>query len=168
MDRKKVYLGLGANLGKPLETLRAAIEEIRAIPGIYDLRVSRYYQTTPVSNIPQADYVNGACVFLTSLEPHVLNRELKKIESRYGKVPKEKNAPRYVDIDILLFGCSFYDDGELLIPHRYLMERLFVLTPLLDLTEEIEVPDRSGIVNVNLKEYLKTFSNPNRETVTLL
>lgn len=172
MKEEKVYLGLGGNLGDPLKTLQMAVLEIRAMPGVSNVKVSRFYKTSPVGGFAQKDYINAVCSLTTSLEPTDLHCQLRALEDSFGARSPIKNSPRYLDIDILLFGRRIvHDERGLRIPHPRWMERLFVLTPFFDLVNEVDVPDANsseGVVTIDLKRYLETFPNPNNETVVPL
>ncbi len=132
----EVFLSLGGNVGDVTATMKRAEEEIRALP-VHDLRFSRLYRTSPVSDIPQADYINCACQFYTDLPATELLEKLQEIERKLGKVPKPKNAPRPIDIDILFYGNEIIHTATLDIPHPQWQERLFVLVPLSDLVDII-------------------------------
>ncbi len=162
------YLGLGGNICNTKSILLNAIEQIKNIPCISNLKASKFYLTTPVSAIPQAPYLNAACCFHTTLSANELLLRLKHIEISLGKTRKAKNAPRAIDLDILFFGRQVYNDEELVIPHPRWQERLFVLVPLADLTDAIDVPSPSGSTCFNIRECLKTFSNPHNEVVSLM
>lgn len=169
MEIQEVYLGIGGNIGNTVAIFDQAISLIGKIPKLYDLRTSQYYLTTPVSTIPQNLYANAAACFKTSLGARQLLENLQKIESSLGKVPKHKEAPRIIDLDILFFGNAYHDEYDLKIPHPHWMERLFVLVPLSDLTSMVYFPDKSGnIQQVNLLKFIENFPNQHQETVTLL
>jgi 2-amino-4-hydroxy-6-hydroxymethyldihydropteridine diphosphokinase len=165
-----VYLGLGSNIGDSCSIIQRAICVIETIPGVQLLSVSSFYQTTPVSPIAQRDFINAACALNTTLSPEALYDALHRIEVLFGKTSEEKNAPRSIDIDILFFGTRFYHTSELCIPHPRWRERLFVLTPLSEITEEIIVPlnEHEECETIRLKEYLAAFTNPHQERVMRL
>lgn len=162
---RQVYLGLGGNERDSLTLIRQALKQIECLNGVYSLRCSRFYQTLPVSPIPQANYFNAVCQLETNLDAHSLFYQLEKIETDLGKVSKPKEAPRPIDIDILFFGTETIDDQQLQIPHPHWKNRLFVLAPLSDLTKEIALPNQE---TCNLDEYLKTFSNQHQEAVEII
>src|SRR5690606_9206171 len=105
------------------------------IPSCENLECSKFYITAAVSDIPQKDFLNAVCRFLTSLGPIEIFKELEKIEILLGKIPKDKNAPRIIDLDLLFYGNKvFYDPIlNLTIPHPRWKERSFVLEPLAEL-----------------------------------
>lgn len=168
MHSERVYLALGSNLGDSIFILQRAFEEIQALPTISHFQRSQFYQTSPVSPIPQKDFINATCSFACELSPIELFQHLQAIEKKLGKVPKAKTAPRTIDIDILLYGHAWIDTPELKIPHHGLKGRLFVLTPLSDLTDHLLIPEPNGkLQRLVLKDYLSTFPNPNQERVSL-
>jgi 2-amino-4-hydroxy-6-hydroxymethyldihydropteridine diphosphokinase len=165
-----VYLGIGSNMGDSRSQVLRAINLIETIQGVTLLRASSLYQTTPVSSIAQGDFVNAACALSTSLSPEALYDALHRIEVLLGKVLKEKNAPRPIDIDILFFGDLFHHSDELNIPHPRWRTRLFVLAPLLEIAGTITVPlnERGDVETIDLKYYMADFPNPHQERVTRL
>jgi 2-amino-4-hydroxy-6-hydroxymethyldihydropteridine diphosphokinase len=164
-----VYLSLGSNVGNSLKQIKTAFLEIANISHLYQLRTSRLYRTSPVSPIPQRDYINGVCRFQTTLSACDLFEELRKIEKKLGKENKAKEEPRSIDIDILFFGKEFIHENYLQIPHPRWKERLFVLIPLLDLTETITYPiGKNEIETLSIKDYIQTFPNKNEQRVSSL
>jgi 2-amino-4-hydroxy-6-hydroxymethyldihydropteridine diphosphokinase len=134
-----VYLGLGGNLGDSFLNLKKALEELSQFKEIEQLKVSRFYKTSPVGNRNQPFFINATCCFITTLDPKSLLRKLQLLEKSLGKYPKPKDAPRLIDIDLLFYGSTYYQDAELEIPHPQWKERLFVLIPLSDLISEIKL-----------------------------
>lgn len=171
MCRNEVYLGLGGNIGDSAAVIRRACGLIAALDGTRDFRMSRLYLTAPVSDLPQADYVNGACGFETSLSLPALWSQLQAIEISLGKQDKPKNAPRIIDIDILFFGRDCCDHMGLQIPHPRWHERLFVLVPLRDLTTAVHVPvkvdgNQTKLVETDLDAMIQKLSPLSPETET--
>lgn len=162
----QVYVALGGNIGDTQSILTQALQQISALPNVQHLECSRFYRTPPVSPIPQASYINAVCRFQTSLSAKELLHALQRIETALGKVPKAKEAPRCIDLDILFFGAELHRDAELVIPHPRWRERLFVLLPLLDLTTTIELND--GEDNLDIASLLKGFSKIDRSKIVPL
>lgn len=129
-----VYVGLGSNLGDSADIVAKALALLEAVPAISQFAASPLYLTSPVSDLPQPDFVNAVCRFKTTLAPMELLAELQKIERHFGQSPKPKNAPRLIDLDILFFGREKILTPDLEIPHPRWKERLFVIRPLSDLT----------------------------------
>jgi 2-amino-4-hydroxy-6-hydroxymethyldihydropteridine diphosphokinase len=166
----EVYIGLGGNMGDALLTLQKALSLISALDHVQMTGISRFYDTSPVSDIPQNNFVNAVCRCETTLSAFQLFKKLQEIETSLGKKAKAKNAPRPIDLDILFFGQEKHSTEFLEIPHPRWKERLFVLYPLTDLTSEIIFPESegTGLQRVNLLEYLRTFPNLHHETVRIM
>lgn len=132
-----VTIALGANLGEPLATLRKVVAEIEASSDFTDVKVSSFYDTSPVES-SGPDYVNAVLQAKTNLSPKEVLHCLQALENRYGRVRPVGvvNAPRTLDLDVLLYDDLTSDDPELLIPHPRMTGRLFVLVPLADLAGE--------------------------------
>lgn len=165
---ERVYVGLGGNIGDSVTTVTQAALAIQALPFITEFTISRYYLTSPVSAIPQPHYVNAVCSFMTTLDVFSLFANLVEIEQKLGKGVKAKDAPRIIDLDLLLYGTGHYQKGDFQVPHREWKNRLFVLLPLLDLTDEVLLSRPEGIQVINLKEYVQNFPNPQHETIIVL
>jgi len=134
IERKwsRIYLGLGANMGDPKTALDSAIERM----GCETLRVRRcssYYETKPISDIPQDDYLNCVLEAETTLTPRELMAHLLQIESSLGRERFERWGPRTIDIDVLSYDDVVSDDKDIILPHPRMEERLFVLVPFCEL-----------------------------------
>lgn len=132
-----VTVALGANLGEPLATLRKVVSEFEASPDFSEVKVSPFYDTSPVES-SGPDYVNAVLTAKTDLAPKEVLHRLQKLEIRYGRVRPAGvvNAPRTLDLDVLLYDELQSDDPELILPHPRMTGRLFVLVPLADLAGE--------------------------------
>ncbi|MDB6080789.1 MAG: folK [Chlamydiia bacterium] len=137
-----VFLGFGGNIGDAVATIVRAQKLIAELDGVCKMQSSRLYLTSAVSDIPQADYINGVCRLSTDLPLKVLWKALQQIERDLGKVAKAKNEPRIIDIDILFYGDERFQDHELTIPHPHWKERLFVLVPLSELIYRDDIQSR--------------------------
>lgn len=134
----KVWLSLGANLGRPRVQLRAALNALA--PNVTIQRVSLVCQSTPVGGLAQADFYNLACSGLTTLRPLELLREVHRIEGDLGRVHTILNGPRTIDIDILAYGDVVLDAQNLILPHPRLHRRAFVLVPLAEIAPDWRHP----------------------------
>ena len=126
------YVGLGANLGVPLATLRAALAALRDTPGVELLRVSSAWRSAPVE-AQGPDFLNAVAEVRSALPPHGLLAALQAIEQRHGRERPYRNAPRTLDLDLLLFGELALATPDLTLPHPRLHQRAFVLKPLAEL-----------------------------------
>ena len=134
----KVYLGFGANLGNPLSTFGKCLSLIEKFAKV--ISRSRLYSSAPYGFPDQPSFVNAAAKISTDLKPNELLLELQKIEKSMGKKFIRKNGPRIIDLDILLYDQISMDEEESLIPHPRILERDFVLLPLMDLDPELTHP----------------------------
>jgi 2-amino-4-hydroxy-6-hydroxymethyldihydropteridine diphosphokinase len=133
-------IGLGANLGDPVAQLRAAIAAIGALPQTRVLAASSFYRTAPVGHLDQPDFVNAAVTVETALAPRALLEGLATIERAAGRSRTFKDAPRLIDLDILLFDERVVAEPGLAIPHPRLHERAFALAPLVEVAPDAVVP----------------------------
>jgi 2-amino-4-hydroxy-6-hydroxymethyldihydropteridine diphosphokinase len=134
-----VALALGSNLGDSLVILTTALDILATTEDITLKKASSWYQTVPVGP-PQPDYLNGCAVLETRLEPLELLEILLKIETQFGRIRKERNGPRTLDLDILLFDDLILESPKLQIPHPRMMERAFVLVPLAEIAPDWREP----------------------------
>lgn len=139
MNAETVYLGIGGNLGNRQDNLRRVREFIAERMKID--KISSVYETEPVSEIKQPKFLNMVVKTHTSLSPTGLLITLKSIELKMGRVPDPRpNAPRIIDIDILMVGDKTVNNDQLIIPHARLHERAFVLVPFAEIAPEVVHP----------------------------
>lgn len=136
----RAWIGLGANLGEREAALRQAVRAIAALPGTQVLRTSSLYRSAPV-DAGGPDYLNAVAEIATRLEPHALLAGLQAIENGAGRERPYRNAPRTLDLDILLYGDQCIASPQLTVPHPRLHERAFVLLPLAELAPELVPPE---------------------------
>ena len=135
----EIGLGLGGNVGDPAETIAAAVRAL-AERGIAKIeKVSSLYRTAPWGGVAQPDYANACAIGATELSPFDLLDALKKLERDLGRVDTVRWGPRVIDIDILFYGQQSVQDERLVIPHRDLLRRAFVLIPLAEIAPEARV-----------------------------
>ena len=136
------YIALGANLGNPVATIDDAIEALVSLRGSVFLAMSSLYRTAPVGLKRQPDFINAVVAVKTRLTPRELLEALFAIEERFGRKRTVKNAPRTLDLDLLLHGETVLDDPGLTLPHPRMHERAFVLAPLVEIAPDIVIPGR--------------------------
>lgn len=131
------WIGLGANLGERTGALRAALAAIAALPGTSVQRVSSLYRSAPV-DAGGPDYLNAVAKIATTLAPQALLAALQAIEHSAGRERPYRNAPRTLDLDILLWGdpAVALATATLTVPHPRMAERAFVLLPLAEIAPE--------------------------------
>ncbi|TFZ04129.1 2-amino-4-hydroxy-6-hydroxymethyldihydropteridine diphosphokinase [Ramlibacter humi] len=132
------YVGLGANLGDAAAAVSRAIDSLGRLPQTRVTAQSSLYRSAPV-DASGPDFINAVARIETGLIAPDLLRELQRIETAAGRERPYRNAPRTLDLDLLLYGSAHIDSPALTVPHPRLKERAFVLRPL----EEI-APDLVG------------------------
>lgn len=132
----RAYIGLGANLGDAKAAVRQAAVELAAANGVASLRLSPLYRSAPVDSAGP-DYINAVAAIDTSLDPQSLLALLQSIEQQHGRQRPYRNAPRTLDLDLLLFGDQTINDDHLIVPHPRMHLRAFVLKPLADLAPDL-------------------------------
>lgn len=139
MTPTRCYIGLGANLGDALATLRQAADVLAGLPRSRLVALSSPYRTAPIES-SGPDYFNAVAALDTELSPQELIGKLQELETAYGRERPYRNAPRTLDLDILLFGELVLHEPGLTLPHPRLHERAFVLHPLLELVPALVHP----------------------------
>ncbi len=128
-------IALGSNLGDSRTLLESALTALETTEGIVLKARSHWYQTKAVGP-PQPDYLNGCALLQTNLTPQTLLTTLLAIEQQFGRIRRERNGPRTLDLDLLLFDQLILDTPSLQIPHPRMTERAFVLVPLLEIAPD--------------------------------
>jgi 2-amino-4-hydroxy-6-hydroxymethyldihydropteridine diphosphokinase len=143
----RAYVGLGSNLGDREGTLRSAVAELAAAPGVEVVAVSTLTDTEPVGLLDQPRFLNGVAALETTHGPRELLGLLLAVEARFGRdrsaVPAQ--GPRTLDLDLLVYGDEEIDEPGLRVPHPRLVERAFALRPLAELDPELVVPGKGPI-----------------------
>ncbi|MCJ2014133.1 2-amino-4-hydroxy-6-hydroxymethyldihydropteridine diphosphokinase [Methylobacterium sp. J-076] len=153
----KAWLGIGSNIGDMAATLDRAVASLAAVPGIRVVARSPDYRTPPWGKTDQPWFLNGAVAIETDLDPHALLDACQGIERDLGRIREERWGPRIIDIDVLAYEGAAVDDERLVLPHRYVRERAFVLVPLNEIAPDLVIGgervadalaklDRTGIV----------------------
>lgn len=140
--RETVAIGLGANLGDARATLAWAVQQLAAHPAVQLQRVSSLYRTHPV-DAEGPDYLNAVALLTTSLEPQALLGLLQGLEQQAGRERPYRNAPRTLDLDLLLYGQRVLNTDHLTLPHPRLHLRRFVLEPLAEVAPHLHVPGQA-------------------------
>jgi 2-amino-4-hydroxy-6-hydroxymethyldihydropteridine diphosphokinase len=135
---EQVYLSLGSNLGDRAGNLNSAIERLRTLGDV--VAVSSFYETEPVEFSAQPWFLNCAVEMNTEKTPQQLLAGILEIEQQLGRQRGQKNGPRTIDLDILLFGDCIVEDRGLSIPHPAMHERRFVLEPLAEIAPDARHP----------------------------
>jgi 2-amino-4-hydroxy-6-hydroxymethyldihydropteridine diphosphokinase len=139
VEAERIFVALGANLGDRQGTLRLARQALGELTGTRVVACSHLYRTAPVQAVGQ-DFLNAVVELRTALSPRELLSALQGIEDAHGRLRPYPNAPRTLDLDLLLYGHRQSDALELTLPHPRLHLRGFVLAPLLELAPALSVP----------------------------
>lgn len=129
------YVALGANLGDATAALQTALQRLACTPGLRLVRASRLYRTTPIASTGP-DYLNAVAEVLTTLTAPALLAALQAIENAAGRQRPSRNAPRTLDLDLLLYGSASIHSPDLTVPHPRMWERAFVLVPLAEIAPQ--------------------------------
>ncbi len=140
-SKLSVFIGIGANLGDAKTSVLRAVQSIAALPHTALVAQSSLYRTAPLES-SGADYVNAVVQIATSLTAARLLAHLQQIENQAGRQRPYRNAPRTLDLDILLFGDAAIDTPDLAVPHPRMNERAFVLVPLAEIAPQLVPADR--------------------------
>ena len=131
------YVGIGSNLDDPRAHVLSAFSDLDRLPHTRVVRRSSLYRTAPVGHADQPDFINAVAQLETGLPAERLLAELQEVEQRHGRKRSFPNAPRTLDLDILLFGEMQLQSSQLTVPHPRMHERAFVLKPLLEIAPEL-------------------------------
>lgn len=150
------YIGLGANLGDPVQKILDAKRYLLTNSSIHLLKSSSLYLSSPVGYKDQPHFVNSVCEIETQLSADALLEFLNRIESSLGRQRDldNQNAPRLIDLDLLLYGNDVIETKTLIVPHPRMSERLFVIEPLAELAPDQLIGDL-GSVSALLENGLK-------------
>jgi 2-amino-4-hydroxy-6-hydroxymethyldihydropteridine diphosphokinase len=134
------YVGIGANLGQPREQVKHALEELDRIAETRVIARSSLYRSRPLGYAEQPQFTNAVAALDTGLSAERLLVELQRLESRHGRQRPFRNAPRTLDLDLLLYGDVAMATNALTVPHPRMHERAFVLKPLIEIAPAIAIP----------------------------
>jgi 2-amino-4-hydroxy-6-hydroxymethyldihydropteridine diphosphokinase len=140
---RRAYIGMGANQGDVIAGMHAAVAALRSIERSSFVAISRFYRSAPI-DASGPDYTNAVAALDTSLEPYSLLLHLADIEIMLGRKRRASdiphNAPRTIDLDLLLLGNLILRSTPLILPHPRMQQRAFVLRPLAELAPELQIP----------------------------
>jgi len=139
-----VFVGLGANLGDAREALESALRELDRLPHTRLVRRSSFYRSAPLGYADQPDFLNAVAQLETALPAERLLGELQAIEASHGRSRSFANAPRTLDLDLLLYSNTTLHTENLQLPHPRMHERAFVLQPLVEIAPDTVIPGRGA------------------------
>ena len=134
------YVGVGSNQDDPRRHVERALDELGRLPGTRLLKKSSLYRSAPIGFIEQPEFINAVAAVDTELAALELLHALQGIESGHGRQRSFRNAPRSLDLDLLLYDDMDENGDELTVPHPRMHERAFVLLPLLEIDPAARVP----------------------------
>lgn len=150
--RQTAYVGLGSNLDDPPARIKRAVRELESLPWSRVAARSSLYCSAPFGPVEQPDFINAAVALRTRLSARRLLRELKRIESRLGRVPGARWGPRAIDLDLLVLGNTALSEPGLTVPHPGIAERNFVLLPLREIAPDLVVPGLGRLADIDIDE----------------
>ncbi len=144
----QAFIALGSNLDNPIAQVQQAINEIAALPNTQLLLASSLYRSAPIGRINQPDFINAVVQVKTNFAPYALLNALLAIEQQHGRQRESINAPRTLDLDVLMYNDLQYHDDGLTIPHPRISQRAFVLQPLLEIAPACTIPGHGTAANL--------------------
>jgi 2-amino-4-hydroxy-6-hydroxymethyldihydropteridine diphosphokinase len=145
------FIALGSNLGDPAQQVRAALRALAALPGTRLVRQSSFYRNPPEGGLDQPEFVNAVAQIETRAGPRELLDRLLGIERAHGRARDYPNAPRTLDLDVVLYGDRVVREPGLTIPHPRMLERAFVLVPLAEIAPDAAVPGQGRVADLAAK-----------------
>ncbi|MGP8232758.1 MAG: 2-amino-4-hydroxy-6-hydroxymethyldihydropteridine diphosphokinase [Methylovirgula sp.] len=139
----EIGLGLGSNIGDAAANIRAAVRLLRASGAVEITKVSSIYKTAPWGYADQAPFANACALARTALSAEALLAAVKTIEAEMGRTKTVRWGPRLIDIDILFYGSALFVSDNLVLPHKELFNRAFVLVPLAEIAPDLVLDGRS-------------------------
>jgi len=155
---KNIYVALGSNLNNPIYQVKKVVDHLRNQSDIKILNLSSLYQTKPVGITNQPDFINAVIEIEYHKTPKDLLKLLLDIEKFFGRVRLIKNGPRIIDLDIIIFGNTALNEGDLVIPHPRMFERSFVMLPLMEIAPNLkinEIPIETLVRNISTTDIIK-------------
>ena len=140
----QAFIGIGANLGDARDTVLQAVNRLSSIAGCQEVVASALFSSAPIDSSGD-DYVNAVAQLQTHLTAQALLEALQAIELAFGRERPYRNAPRTLDLDVLLYGDAIIDTATLTVPHPRMTERAFVLLPLAQLAPSLVIPGKGTI-----------------------
>jgi|TARA_B100000953_G_scaffold34876_1_gene27466 2-amino-4-hydroxy-6-hydroxymethyldihydropteridine diphosphokinase len=134
------FIGLGSNLQGPRKQINTALNSLDDLSETKVLRISGFYQSKPLLEIPGPDYLNVVCKIETRLSALDLLSQCQQIENKQHRVREIRWGSRTIDLDILVYGDEVISTKELIVPHPEMIKRNFVLLPLFEIEPELELP----------------------------
>lgn len=142
------FIALGSNVANPTLQVRRAFADLSQLPASRLLNCSAIYRSAPVGRLDQPDFINAVAQIETALTPHDLLKALLEIECRRGRVRELLNAPRILDLDLLLYADLQCHEPGLTLPHPRMHQRAFVLQPLMEIAPDCCIPGHGAVAGL--------------------
>jgi 2-amino-4-hydroxy-6-hydroxymethyldihydropteridine diphosphokinase len=147
---RPAVLSLGSNVGDRPANLQGAIDALADTPDVFVVAVSSVYETVPVESVPEGspDFLNAVLLLDTTLPVNMLLERAQAVESAFGRERGERNAPRTLDVDLIVVGDRLSDTEELTLPHPRAHQRAFVLVPWHEIDQQASIPGKGKIADL--------------------
>jgi 2-amino-4-hydroxy-6-hydroxymethyldihydropteridine diphosphokinase len=142
------FIALGSNLQDPTQQIKRAFDAVAQLPETTLLKQSSLYKTAPVGYDNQPDFINAVVKVETALAPEAVMRHLLAIETQFGRERPFPNAPRILDLDLLLYDAVCMQTDLLTLPHPRMQERGFVMLPLAEIAADLVLPSGESVVEL--------------------
>jgi len=161
------FVALGSNLADPISQVSSAMESLDALPQTRLVRCSSLYRSAPVGYLDQPDFINAVAQVETQLTPRALLDALLALEQEFGRTREFLNAPRTLDLDVLMYDDLIHHEHGLTIPHPQMHLRAFVLQPLLEIAPDCVIPGvgrAADVAKQSMDQQLKKLDQPRMNT----
>jgi 2-amino-4-hydroxy-6-hydroxymethyldihydropteridine diphosphokinase len=148
IEMTRAYIGLGGNLDNPAARIERAFRALNTLQDTQLIHQSSLYRTAPVGYLDQPDFINAVAAIDTSLNPIALLDALLHLELDEGRERSFKNAPRTLDLDILVYGDQCITNDRLVVPHPRMGGRAFVLFPLQEIAPDLIIPGMGSVTQL--------------------
>jgi len=144
----RAYVALGSNLDEPIEQVQKGIEAVKNLPTTKLIQASSLYKTVPVGYDDQPDFINAVVSVETRLPCEAFLMRLLEIEFEFGRVRTFPNAPRVIDLDLLMYGDEVRTSDFITIPHARMHERAFVIMPLAEIAPDLVLETGGAVTDL--------------------
>jgi len=148
ITKSHAFIALGSNLEDPIQHVRQALATLAKLPTSRLLVYSSLYRSAPIGQLDQPDFINAVALVETALTPQALLSALLAIEQQHGRIRESLNAPRTLDLDILMVDDLKCKDRNLTLPHPRMHQRAFVLQPLMEISPNCSIPGQGTVAQL--------------------
>jgi len=148
----KVFVGIGSNLGDKFNNISQVFNSLKENSNFSNIKKSSLYETRPYGKVNQENFINAVFYFETNFSVNEIFNYTKDLEKKIGRIKRKHWGPREIDIDILLYNNIIYEDQKITIPHKDLLNRDFVLVPLIEIDDKVKHPKEKKAIKQFLFE----------------